>query len=485
MFDGVKKWLGLPTEAQVVEHTTIARMDGWINTYTGANVPGVDKTVHGYFDYQPLDQWMLENLYYGNDVARKIIDQIVFDTFREGYTVTLDGDADKGQPLIDRAAELKVDHKVAQSFKWARLYGGAGLLLGVQDMKPLQEPVKPDVKSDFTYVRPVDKRYANAVFWDTDVESPDYGDPRTWLVGSYSGQFAFVHTSRFICIRGISTDEVTKRRLQGWGFPTLQPVFDVLQGLGQAEHAAINTLVDMNVDVFSLKGLTQAVAAKRGAVIQERLHAVDMRKGVHKSVLIDAENEKYERHAGNIPSGVDAILNHVLYRISCAADMPVSILFGRAPQGMNATGDMDVRLWYDRVKAFQKDDVKPVLMAIYRRIGASLGIDCSKLDIVFATMYQLTSTEQAALEKTTAEKDAIYLDQGVLTPEEVAKSRYGSGRVFRTETEIDPDLPREKPTTPVDPAATGGEPDGDEPDDGTDPPKEPKPGDKPAVEEKP
>ena len=459
MLSALKRFFGIPEIQQPVTVATIAntRLDGWVNPYTGSSVPGVDKLIHGQFEYQPLDRFTLDNLYYGNDIARKIIDHIVYDAFREGYTISM-GESSKEEDvkkIQKRAEELHVDQKLQAGFKWARLYGGSGILLGIQDFKPLSEPAEDDAAVDFTYIRPVDKRYAFSSFWNEDVTSPEYGDPAVWLVGAYSGPFAYVHSSRFFAIRGISTDEVMKRRLQGWGFPSLQPVYDVLQGLGQAEHAAIQILADMNLDVFKLKGLTAAVASNNTAIVQERMHDVNMRKSAHRAMLIDADSEAMERLAGNVSGGVGPILDHVLYRIACAADMPVSILFGRSPAGMNATGDMDIRIWYDRVKAYQKDQIKPILMQILRRIALSLDIDPTDLDVEFRSLYQLSASEQAQVYSQTATADVAYIGEGVLTIEEVAKSRFGKGPKFNQDTEIDPDVDREKPVDPLPPMPPG------------------------------
>jgi phage-related protein (TIGR01555 family) len=431
----------------------VRKADGWKNAYTGAST-AFDKLMHGHFEYEPLDRFTLEQLYYGNDIARKIIDHIVYDSMREGYE--LKGiDPEDQKTLRARAKEMQIDEKVQNALKWARLYGGTGLLLGVQDFKPMIEPLDPEGAFDFTYVRAVDRRYAFSVFWDENIFSTDYGNPAIWLVGAYSGPFAYCHTSRFIPIRGTSTDEVTKRRLQGWGFPTLQPVYDVLRGLGQAEHAAIQVLVDMNLDVFKLQGLVAAVAADQQQVVADRMMQVDMRKSAGKSILLDKDGEDMERLAGNVPAGVSQILEHLLYRISCASDMPVSVLFGRAPQGMNATGDMDVRLWYDRVKAFQNDVVKPILMRIYKAMCLSEGVTCEDLEIEFTSLYQMTPSEQADVYSKMATADGLYLGEGVLTPEEVAKSRFKPNG-FNLIVEIDPDLPREKPLDPaLDPEVQG------------------------------
>ena len=86
MFERVRAWLGLQ-QPKVIKY----RSDGWENHYTGASLHGRDKLVSGHFFYEPLDPLTLEQLYYGFDLARKIVHQIVYDAMRQGYELKLPG----------------------------------------------------------------------------------------------------------------------------------------------------------------------------------------------------------------------------------------------------------------------------------------------------------------------------------------------------------------------------------------------------------
>ena len=54
----------------------------------------------------------------------------------------------------------------------------------------------------------------------------------------------------------------------------------------------------------------------------------------------------------------------------------------------------------------------------------------------FIPLWQNTEEQDAVTRRTTAETDAIYIDRGVLTPDEVAISRFG-GNKWSMNTEID------------------------------------------------
>lgn len=112
-----------------------------------------------------------------------------------------------------------------------------------------------------------------------------------------------------------------------------------------------------------------------------------------------------------------------MLRLSAAARIPVSLLMGQAPAGLNATGDSDIRFFYDHVKA-EQEAIKPKIERIYRILKNDENAECI---IEFPALWQLTDKEQAELRRVEAETDRIYLQEGVLLPEEVAIKRFSKG----------------------------------------------------------
>lgn len=55
------------------------------------------------------------------------------------------------------------------------------------------------------------------------------------------------------------------------------------------------------------------------------------------------------------------IYDKFMLDVAGAAEMPVTKLFGRAPAGMNATGESDLQNYYDSIETKQEDDLRPVL----------------------------------------------------------------------------------------------------------------------------
>src|ERR1700730_13129571 len=89
---------------------------------------------------------------------------------------------------------------------------------------------------------------------------------------------------------------------------------------------------------------------------------------------------------------------------------------------MNATGESDTRFFYDQVRAEQE----ALIPKLERLIKILAGDESAKASIEFPALWQMTDREKAELRRMEAETDRIYLQEGVLLPEEVALHRFGN-----------------------------------------------------------
>ena len=112
----------------------------------------------------------------------------------------------------------------------------------------------------------------------------------------------------------------------------------------------------------------------------------------------------------------------MMLRLAAAARLPVSLLMGQAPAGMNATGESDTRFFYDQVRA-EQEALKPKLEHLVKIMKGDENI---AVNIEFPALWQMTDREKAELRRMEAETDRIYLQEGVLLPEEVAIKRFSS-----------------------------------------------------------
>ena len=124
----------------------------------------------------------------------------------------------------------------------------------------------------------------------------------------------------------------------------------------------------------------------------------------------------------------------------------MTILMGRSPGGLNATGDAEIRIYYDGIADSQDADMLDPLnrlmnLAMLAKEGPTGGIVEEDWFIEFNPLWQPTEAETVETRNKQADTDVNYISSGVVTPEEIAISRFG-GEEYSIETEIDEETDR-------------------------------------------
>lgn len=390
------------------------RNDSWQNMLTGLGT-GRDKAIHN--QLQPnnrLPAEYLEHLYDNDDIAARICDLLPNEIMRQGIHILLGGQdfAIKSLSSILKEALVK-----------SRIFGAAYIYIGADDGQLQDMPLNIQrIKSiKFSNVLTLKDLSHHSHYDDPNHEKYGYCD--VYRLNAF-GQQTFIHESRLIPFFG--TPPLNSRH-----FPhsVLQRIYPVLQQFHTSWQATAHLMTDAAQGVFKLKGLHSAVASSRGDELIKRMELVDMSRSISRSILLDAEDEDFRRDSYSF-GGIPEILEKMMLRLSAAARIPVSLLMGQAPAGMNATGESDIRFFYDQVRA-EQEAIKPKIELIARIFAGDPNADCT---ISFPALWQMNDREKAELRRMEAETDRIYLQEGVLLPEEVALHRFSE-----TEFSIDRD----------------------------------------------
>jgi uncharacterized protein len=438
-----------PLAAHSYDHDkqrSVGRQDGWNNWQTGQGT-GADKTQYSFYqtDFR-IDDDQLSGLYYGNDLAKLVIDGYVDESFRIGYELNIPDDDDNTVKDALDAWKPALDTAARDLLRWSRLFGGGAIYLDVEDGLSLLEPLNVKKIKKINSLRVFDRRYVWPLGYDTDPTSPTYWLPEFYgFGGSLAGTLMSprVHHSRLLRAVGLEADRREAQYLMWWGHSVLQPVYQVLLRFGLSEQAVVIMMQDATQFIFYVKGLIQAIASDDANAIQQRYQMIDMQRGVGKALLLDAgmtgtDSEKTEKLTTPF-TGVSDQLQFFKERVAAAARMPVSVLFGTGAGkgGIGNNGEGDLRIWHAGVQAYQAREVEPVLRRLYALVGAVEGLDVSGIKFQWGPLYEPTAAEDAAIRFQIAQADNIYLTQGVVRPEEVAISRWGSGKFNADMTAVD------------------------------------------------
>lgn len=179
--------------------------------------------------------------------------------------------------------------------------------------------------------------------------------------------------------------------------------------------------------MFKLEGLIDAIAEGKSSAIMTRMALTDSMRSSGRAVIVDADKEDFTRTPTPF-SGIPDLIDRTNARLAAAAGMPVTVLFGVSPAGMNATGESDIRGWYDKVKNQQQHYLKPklrrlVYLMMLSKEGPSKGVEPKVWDIRFPSLWQMSPTEKAKVMVDVSAADKNWVDAQIVTPEEAAMTR--------------------------------------------------------------
>lgn len=417
-----------------------AVMDGWRNLLTRSGYSEYDKTANRSFRLlHRLQEADLNEMYRGEGFAKKVIDVPVHEMMREGWWLEGDEDGEINDTL--RSDELGLMKAVRRHLTWDRLHGGSLLVLGIDDGGGLEDEANEAGVRRLMFAHVYDR-------WQVQVQDADlekdpnkerFNLPEYYEVTPTVGVSFKVHHSRCHVLDGVDIPDRERQKNQGWGDSALQAVFTRLASLGGVYKNVETITEDFVQTILQIDNLQDLIAAGEEDVIRRRLAIIDEARHVLNTILLDSR-EKYEKSVSSV-SGLEKVIQEFAIALSAVTSIPVTLLMGRSPAGMDATGEADTRSWYDRVASMQSDKLKPVLDWLLGWVLAAEEYGLSpdgdeELTVQFNPLWQPSEKERAETYKTYAEGDMAYVGQGVLLPEEVAEARFTGDSVEDTGIEV-------------------------------------------------
>lgn len=422
--------------------------DGWANLLTGLGVSGKDKRLSLEAYWERMDQSTAEDTYAGDDVFAKIVDMLPEEAVREWIKISgIDGVTER--KLLEGCEAFEIKERLCWAWKLSRIYGGAALLMVVDDGKDLSEPL--DIKSvrSLKSLVPFNRWELVAAQFDTDFTSMTFGEPTVYRLTPQTttdANLAEIHASRLLKFDGVQLPRRLYVRNNYWGDSILSRVQNALKNFNSEHDSAASVMQDFTTDVFKMKNLAELVAAGRENDIKTRIELANMSKSIIKAVVLDLE-EDYEVKARSL-SGVPDLLTKADNRLTIASGMPHTLLLGESPGGLGTTGQNQVKNWYDFVKRQQEIQLTKKINVLLKLIAKTLSIELpAEYSWKYNPLWQMSDTEQAAYRKTVADTDAVYIDRGVVDATEIAASRFG-GEGYSAETNLDTETRERQAITP-------------------------------------
>jgi phage-related protein (TIGR01555 family) len=435
--------MGYYKEVKTAFKNRMARLDGWANILTGLGFAGRDKQQSAFFtpDREIVVQ-ELDAMYRNDGLIKQIIDKYAQDMTKNGWQI--EGDP-KGL-LQTKLDEINFNFKLTMLIKWARLYGGGIAVLGINDGRPLNEPVNENWIKSVDWLHVFDC-YASQILngvYDPDLNSPNYGMPTQYYVNDIKTAQSFsVHYTRVLRLDWNVIPMRESYVNRGWYDGIIQSIYTDIKNFSTLTKNAATMTNDFVTKILKVEGLSQMLASQgdNGTdMLLGRANALNLTMGTTNTAILDTQ-EDYQKIQTHF-TGYPELFDRFMMIVSAVSKIPVSILFGRSAAGMNATGDLDIKMYHENIHQDQVNKISPALQKLINYILISKDFDSSGIEldnwkIDFNPLDNVSDEEEAIKRHKVAEIDAIYLDRQVLSPEEIRVSRFGDG-TWSMNTVIDP-----------------------------------------------
>jgi len=374
--------------------------DRLIRLVSGVGNPAFDKTAGAELAFETIGEELACNLYRSSWMARAIVDEPAHDMTRAWRS--WQGDATEVETL--RAAEraLRVRGKVHNAVQLARLTGKAAIFIGTggNAAEVLTDTPSPGaVKylhifkgSELTGVDPV-----------TDLSRADFGGFHAYdykpLRVSGAAEKIRIHGSRLIWFRG-ATEPHDLSGGQSVLQHCYQPIIDA-----EVIMAHTQALVgEAKLDVIKVRDLASTLSSEDGIVrLQKRYTEGLALKSILGVTLIDSASEEWDRKQINF-AHLPELIQQRLEIVAAAARMPVTKLLGQSPGGLNATGESDLRNYYDVISGRQETGLRSALERLDSLLIGHAGVSMAPHTYEWNPLYQLDEVQaaEAALKRAQA-----------------------------------------------------------------------------------
>ncbi len=407
-------------------------------------------------DYLSRNRFQVEAMYRSSWICGKAVDSVAEDMTKRGIEVNSVMDPSDIDALMALWKRLKLWDAIADTIKWARLYGGAIAVLLI-DGQNFQTPLRIETvgRDSFKGLLVLDRWMVQPDLTNLVTElGPDLGKPQYYAMTGGSGMplqgSTRIHYSRVIRMEGQDLPYFQRIAEMLWGQSVIERLFDRLLAFDSTTQGAAQLVYKAHLRTYKVKGLRDIIAAG-GPALEGLVKQIDFIRSTQTNegmTLMDSEDE-FEAHAYQF-GGLDTVLLQFAQQLSGALDIPLTRLFGQSPAGLNSTGEGDLRNYYDGIAQQQERRLRTGVYTLLQVSHLSLfGKPVPEgTDFTFRPLWQLTEAEKATVANTIADAVSKVEGGGIIDRATALKELRQSSRitgVFSNITDEDIEEAEEEP----------------------------------------
>ena len=391
--------------------------DGLANVLSGAGT-SIDRRTHAFYALKAVNPTEVQASYRDSWLMRKIVDLPAIDMTRAGR----DWQAESAdiEALEQAERDLRLWDKLRQALILGRLGGGA-IIIGVGNDPTVPLPTNVG-RGQLRYLHVVSRHQITLGDFDQDFDSETYGQP-LWFSLNGPRNTVRIHPSRVIPFSGVPLppDTWVAQQDRFWGDPVYRSVIDAVKNADSATHGFASLIDEANYDIIGIPNLMSNLGQPGyEAQLTKRISLITASKSMHRSVIRDSE-ETWDQRSVNW-SGMPDVIKTYLSVVAGAADIPATRFLGKAPDGMNATGDGDEANYLAMISAQQDTILRPALNRLDPVMTGHAAVNAGDAWFDFAPLKVMSELDRANIALLKANMITAYVTNGTIPMDALIKS---------------------------------------------------------------
>jgi phage-related protein (TIGR01555 family) len=388
-----------------------------------------------------LNRILLNYTYMTNGLIRTLVDQPVEDAFRGGLkfkSAELDEEELKKLNRTFKRKRSRAGAKITAitranvnagydlsnsdqegvkaTAKWARLFGGAGLIINTDQNFTAElnvDAIKEDSPLEFI---PADR-------WELILQQMNIFDQTSPTPFNYYG--LPLHRSRVAIMNWAEAPSYIRLRLQGWGMSILEESIRAVNSYLKFEKLLFELLDEAKIDVYKIKGFNTALASPRGTeLIQRRIALGNQAKNFQSALTMDMEDDYAQKQLTF--SGIAEIYEQLRTNLCAYLKFPKNKLFGESAGGFGSGKDSLDN--YNSTVGIVREQIEPqALMVGELRCQQLFGMVPEDLEVEWAPLDVLDGVEQETVKTAKQTRIVEQFTSGLLSGEEACQSLQKEG----------------------------------------------------------
>ena len=408
------------------------------NAAMGLSTRNVSAGATAVTNYITLNRVYLDTLYRGSWLVAAAVDIPADDMTRAG--IDIEGDLEGADKDAMQAAlrDMAIWQRLNEAIRWGRLYGGSVAVMmfkGQNTTTPLKvERIRP---GDFQGLMVMDRWTLNPVPGSIVTDfGPDFGQPEYYqtVTDTLNGYPRLkIHHSRVIRFGGYKLPYYQRTQNMGWDLSVVERIYDILTAHGSTTTGMAQLVYKSWLRIFSVDGFEELVASGNSVAMQgfaamvETMRLFQSLEGI---TVIDSEYDLDAIGFANF-AGLSDVLASMSQQLCGALRIPNTRLFGSSPQGMNATGNGELRDYYDGVLKDQENELRRPMTTILDVLHMSLFGEMPPPGFTskFRPLWQVTDIERATIAGQDTTRVAAAVNGGIVQVSTALKELKASGKV--------------------------------------------------------